>query len=247
MHVHRYALQSRSEGTHQRELLLSCEAEPIVPHKDEVMELIGKLEGSFRVAAALQYGSGLRLKELMGLRTQQLDFRRGNLTVKGGKGNKDRVTLLPEAIKVELLGELERARELWRKDRELDRPGVKLPGAMELQGPELGKRWDWFWVFPAEKETKDPETGTVRRDHLCIKSYGRALRRAVELAELERGITSHSLRHAFATHLMEAGCDIRTIQELLGHANIKTTEVYTHVAKDMGATLVESPLDRLMG
>jgi hypothetical protein len=120
-----------------------------------------------------------------------------------------------------------------------------MPGAVELNVAQLGKRWEWFWVFPAAKETKDPETGIVRRPHLCMRSYGRALRRAVEEAELERGITSHSLRHAFATHLMEAGCNIRTIQDLLGHADVRTTQVYTHVAKDIGATGVVSPLDQL--
>jgi integron integrase len=217
---------------------------PIVPHKDEVLELIGRLEGPFRVAATLQYGSGLRLQELMRLRPRQLDFRRGTVTVKGGKGNKDRVTILPEAVKTELAGELQRAKELWRQDREQERPGVWMPGAVELKGSQLGKRWEWFWVFPAAKESKDPETGAVRRPHLSMKSYGRALRRAVEEAELERGITSHSLRHAFATHLMEAGCNIRTIQDLLGHADVRTTQVYTHVAKDIGATGVRSPLDR---
>lgn len=218
---------------------------PIVPHREEIMALIGKLEGVYRTAARLQYGSGLRLKELVSLRIRQLDLKRGTLTIKSGKGDRDRVTVLPDSVKEELAGQIAHCRTVWEQDRAADRPGVALPNALARKWPNAGKQWERFWLFPARKESKDPESGIVRRHHLHPKVYGAALRGAVRAAELERGITSHSLRHAFATQLLEAGCDLRTIQELLGHADVKTTEIYTHVAKGVGGTGVVSPLDRI--
>lgn len=216
---------------------------PIVPHRDEVMELIGKLEGVYKIAAMIQYGSGLRLKELISLRTRQIDLRRRTVTVKRGKGGVDRVTVLPKEACEMLADQIEQCRGMWRDDREQNRPGVALPDALELKWPKAGEKWEWFWIFPGKKESRDPLSGVVRRHHLHPKVYGAALRRAVAEAELEKGITSHALRHAFATHLLEAGCDLRTIQELLGHADVKTTEIYTHVAKGVGGTGVVSPLD----
>lgn len=218
---------------------------PIVPHREEILELIGRLEGVYRTAAQLQYGSGLRLKELVSLRVRQLDLKRGTITIKSGKHDRDRVTVIPESLREVLAVQIKHARKLWEGDRGNERPGVALPNALARKWPKAGEKWEWFWIFPAKGESKDPESGTIRRHHLHPKVYGRALKRAVEAAELEKGITSHALRHAFATHLLEAGCDLRTIQELLGHADVKTTEIYTHVAKGMGATGVRSPLDRL--
>ena len=218
---------------------------PIVPHKEEILELIGKLKGVYKTAAQLQYGSGLRLNELVTLRVRNLDLKRGTLTIKSGKGDRDRVTMIPESLREQLAAQIEHGRGLWEQDRAGERPGVALPNALARKWPNAGSKWEWFWVFPAKDESTDPESGIIRRHHLHPKVYAKALKRAVEAAELEKGITSHALRHAFATHLLEAGCDLRTIQELLGHADVKTTEIYTHVAKGVGATGVTSPLDRM--
>lgn len=218
---------------------------PIVPHRKEVLELIAKLEGVYKTAAQLQYGAGLRMNELVSLRVRHLDLERGKITIKSGKNDRDRVTVIPESLKKVLLEQIDHAREIWEADRGEERPGVALPNALARKWPKAGEKWEWFWLFPANSESRDPESGTVRRHHLHPKVYGRALKRAVEAAGLQQGITSHALRHAFATHLLESGCDLRTLQELLGHANVKTTEIYTHVARGVGGTGVRSPLDGL--
>ncbi|MCH7225219.1 integron integrase [Haloferula sp. A504] len=218
---------------------------PIVPHKKEVLELIGKLEGIYKTAAQLQYGAGLRMNELVSLRVRNLDLERGTITIKSGKHDRDRVTVIPESLREALLAQIDHARMLWEADRKEGRQGVALPNALARKWPRAGEKWEWFWLFPARGESKDPESGIIRRHHLHPKVYGRALKRAVESAELDRGITSHGLRHAFATHLLESGCDLRTIQDLLGHADVKTTEIYTHVAKGANGCGVTSPLDRM--
>lgn len=180
-----------------------------------------------------------------GFTWKDLDLDRGTLTVHQGKGDKDRMTILPASLRPALEAQIAHCRKLWEKDRKRGRPGVALPNALERKWPKMGEKWEWFWLFPSGKESTDPESGVVRRHHVHDESYGKALRRAVEAAGLDYRITSHSLRHGFATHLLEAGRDVRTIQELMGHSDIKTTQRYLHVAMGVNGVGVRSPLDDL--
>jgi integron integrase len=218
---------------------------PVVPGIKEVLALIGKLEGTYRTMAELQYGSGLRLNELVSLRVKDVDGERGTLTVRGGKGDRDRVTVVPERLKDTIAATKRAARALYDADRAAGKPGVALPGALGRKMPKAGEKWGWFWMFPSEKESRDPGSGIVRRHHLHPNAYGAAVAEAAGRAGIEKRVTSHALRHAFATHLLESGADLRTIQELLGHADVRTSEIYTHVAKDVNARGVRSPLDAL--
>ena len=217
---------------------------PVVLDVEEVIALIDKLEGTMRLAALVQYGSGLRRSELVSLRIKDVDVRRGTITVREGKGGKDRVTVLPESLKGVIAEQLEVSRTYFEKDRKAGRPGVALPGKLERRMPRAGQRWEWFWLFPSAKESVDPESGLQRRHHLHGGSYGNAVSEAAREAGIAKRVTSHALHHSFATHLLESGTDIRTLQELLGHEDIRTTEGYTHVAKGMGGTGVRSPVDQ---
>ena len=216
---------------------------PVVPTPREVMALIAKLEPRYRVAASLQYGSGLRRKELVSLRIKDLDLERGLITVRAGKGDKDRVTIIPESLKPVLKEQMARARVLYDADRLAQRVGVQMPGALGRKFKKGGESWEWFWLFPATQESRDPESGIIRRHHIPAGSYGTAIRRAARAAGIAKRFCSHALRHGFATHLLESGTDIRTLQELLGHADIRTTEIYTHVAVGGNSRGVRSPLD----
>ena len=221
---------------------------PVVLDVQEVLGLIDKLEGKgnglFQLAAKLQYGSGLRVSEL---RIKDVDLARRTITVRAGKGDRDRVTVLPEGLVDDLSRQVTRARILYDSDRAAGRPGVALPGngGLERKMPKAGTRWEWFWLFPAVNESTDPVSGLVRRHHLHTGSYGNAISEAARMAGIAKRVTSHALRHAFATHLLEHGVDLRTIQELLGHEDMHTTEIYTHVAKGVGHSGIRSPLDRL--
>lgn len=219
--------------------------EPVILSRQEVMGLIGKMEGVYQTMAKLQYGAGLRLKELCSLRVKDVDAEALTVTVRAGKGDRDRVTVLPQAVARELQEKRGALREVWRKDREEARAGVFLPGALERKYPKAGEKWSWFWLFPAERESRDPESGVVRRHHVHEEGYVKSLGKAAEEAGIEKRVTSHALRHAFATHMLQAGADIRTVQELLGHADVKTTMIYTHVADGLGKTGARSPLDEL--
>ncbi len=221
---------------------------PVVMSKDETQKVFGKLDeakGCYGLAARLQYGAGLRLSELVRMRVKDVDLGRGTVTVRGGKGDKDRVTVLPKSLREELAGQVERAREMWRKDRDVGLAGVWIPGALGWKFRRAAESFEWFWLFPARQVSVDPEDGTRRRHHLPGKVYNEAIKRAATEVGIDKRVTSHALRHSFATHLLEGGTDLRKIQELMGHGEITTTEIYLHVAVGANGLRVESPLDRL--
>ena len=216
---------------------------PVVLSKGETGRLFAQLDKRYCLAAKLQYGAGLRLSELVRLRIKDLDLDRGTVTVRGGKGDKDRVTVLPASLRVELREQVEEARRLWQEDRDAERPGVFIPGALGRKFARAGETFEWFYLFPATRESRDPETGIQRRHHLHGAVYNAAIKKAASAAGIEKRVTSHALRHSFATHLLEGGTDLRTIQELLGHEDITTTEIYLHVAVGANGMGVVSPLD----
>jgi integron integrase len=195
-----------------------------------VFEHLGTGDERYALAARLQYGAGLRLTELLRLRMKDLDLSRGMLTVRGGKGDKDRVTVIPQSLQEALAKQIETARKVWQYDRDSGLAGVWLPGALGRKFSRAADTFEWFWLFPARQTSVDPESGMVRRHHLHGKVYNEAIRRAATVSGIVKQVTSHALRHSFATHLLEGGTDLRTIQELLGHEDISTTEIYLHVA-----------------
>jgi len=216
---------------------------PVVLTKTEVNRILSNMTGIYKLMAMIIYGGGLRLSECLRLRIKDIDFERGLIIVRSGKGDEDRVTILPESIKYDLLGYINnKVRHIWEEDRRNNIPGVFLPDALSRKYPFAGKRWEWFWVFPSKSLSVDPQTKTVRRHHIHSASLQRAFGHAVKKANITKPATIHTLRHSFATHLLESGYDIRTVQKLLGHKHVQTTMIYTHVAgKDL--TKVKSPLD----
>lgn len=218
---------------------------PVVMSGREVLALLDKLSPEHRLLAEMQYGAGLRLSEVVRLRVQDVDRERGQVTVRGGKGDKDRTTILPKLVERKLTEKWQELKGLHEKDRAAGLPGVWLPPALERRQSLAGERWEWFWLFPAAEPSRDPESGRVRRHHVSSESYGEAVKRAAREAGIEKRITTHVFRHSFATHLLEGGTDLRTIQELLGHEDVRTTEIYTHVAVGMNGCGVKSPMDRM--
>ncbi len=228
---------------------------PVVLSKEETKEVLGNLDkasagpkksaGRYGLPARLQYGAGLRRSELVRLRIKDVDLDRGTVTIRGGKGDKDRTTVLPKGLREALAGRIEEARKIWERDREADLAGVYLPGALARKFSRASETFEWFWLFPARQVSTDPESGVKRRHHLHGSVYNEAIKRAAKEAGIEKRVTSHALRHSFATHLLEAGIDLRSIQELLGHEDITTTEIYLHVAMGANGIGIESPLDAL--
>jgi integron integrase len=217
---------------------------PVVVSRNELTPIFLGLQGEHRLFAQLLYGTGMRLSEALQLRVKDLDFEHQAVVVRAGKGGKDRLLMLPQSLVVPLREQLARARRLWLADQAEGTGGVEMPFALERKYPRAGSSWIWFWVFPQATHSTDPRTGVVRRHHLFDQTFQRAFKRAVQSAGLDKPVTPHTLRHAFATHLLQAGCDIRTVQNLLGHADVATTMIYTHVLK-VGGGGVRSPMDSL--
>ncbi|TLZ43257.1 MAG: integron integrase [Gammaproteobacteria bacterium] len=220
---------------------------PVVLSREEVRSLLSQLKGAPWLVANLLYGSGLRLMEALRLRIKDLALERGELIVREAKGFKDRVTMLPASLDVPLQAHLARLRAWFEDERRRQQPGVSLPRALARKYPHAGTQWGWQYVFqyvfPSATLCRDPYAGVPVRHHLHEKAVQRAVQSAVRKAGLTQPASCHTLRHAFATHLLEDGYDIRTVQELLGHADLKTTMIYTHVM-GKGAKAVRSPLDR---
>ncbi len=210
----------------------------------ELQRLWRELGETERLMAELMYGAGLRLMELLRLRVKDLDLERGRLNVLCGKGDKDRVTLLPDVLHERLRLHLDRLRPVFEQDRKAGVPGVWLPEGLARKYPRAGEEWQWQWVWPSRKLSVDPASGVERRHHLSDTAFQRSIKEAARQAKIDKRVTPHVLRHCFATHLLEGGTDIRNVQDLMGHAKITTTQRYLHVMRKPGLG-VRSPLDRL--
>lgn len=217
---------------------------PVVLTVAEVKEVIGAMTGTPQLVARLLYGSGLRLMEALRLRVQDLDFGMKQLTVRDGKGGKDRYTMLPEKLISPLEEHLVRVRRLHEADLAAGGGSVYLPGALERKYPNAAREWRWQYVFPSRDLSTDPRSGLVRRHHLDETTLHRAIKAAVRRIGMTKNVGSHTFRHSFATHLLQHGSDIRTIQESLGHNDVSTTMIYTHVLRAGGGG-TKSPLDSL--
>jgi integron integrase len=218
---------------------------PVVLTRGEIQALLSHLSGSEKIMATLLYGAGLRLMECCRLRVKDIDFSQNQIIVRGGKGDKDRYTMLPAAVKDLLIRHLNDGKRQHQNDIEKNLGQVVLPNALDRKYPNAGQEWGWQWVFPATRYYVDRVTGRQYRHHLHESVLQKAVREAARTAGIVKPATCHSMRHSFATHLLEDGYDIRTVQELLGHRDVSTTMIYTHVL-NRGGRGVQSPADRLL-
>lgn len=217
---------------------------PVVMTKSEVQRVIQNMNGTHLTMAKLLYGSGLRLMECIRLRVQDLDFEKKIIYVRAGKGDKDRTTLFPKSIQSELKNQLDLVKRIHDQDLDIGYGAVYLPNALARKYKNAEKEFRWQYVFPSKKLSTDPRSGAVRRHHVLESGLQKAVKLAVNRAQITKRVSSHTFRHSFATHLLEDGVNIRVVQELMGHADVKTTEIYTHVMeKNISATV--SPLDGL--
>jgi integron integrase len=217
---------------------------PVVLSKDEVASVFRAMDGEHLLLAQLLYGTGMRITEGLQLRVKDIDFPHRSIIVRAGKGDKDRVLMLPDSLAPALREQLARAHVLWALDQANGQGGVEMPHALDRKYPRAGASWVWFWLFPQATLSTDPRSGVFRRHHLFDQTFQRAFKRAVAQAGITKPATPHTLRHAFATHLLQSGYDIRTVQELLGHSDVATTMIYTHVLK-LGGGAVRSPIDSM--
>jgi len=216
---------------------------PVVLTKDEVKRVIIAMFGVHQLMAKLLYGSGLRLMECIRLRVHDIDFDMNEITIRDGKGFKDRITILPEPVQLALREHLERVKILYEKDLADGFGQVYLPYALARKYKNADKEWGWQYVFPAKSLSKDPRSGIIRRHHIHENSLQKAVKQAVRQSGIVKKATPHTFRHSFATHLLMDGSDIRTVQELLGHKDVSTTMIYTHVLREQGIQRVKSPLN----
>jgi integron integrase len=242
--LYRHVLGRELEGLEAAARARPRRALPVVLGRDEVRAVLAELHGTHRLEATLLYGAGLRLLECLRLRVKDLDLERYQVVVRQGKGRRDRATTLPRSLRQPLERHLKRVRDLHQRDLREGWGEVPLPDALERKYPNAGREWGWQWVFPAARLARDERSGRVTRYHQHPTVLQRAVKQAAQRARIAKRVTCHTFRHSFATHLLEGGADIRTVQELLGHRELKTTMIYTHVL-DRGPLGVASPADRL--
>jgi integron integrase len=218
---------------------------PTVLSREEVASLLARLEGTVQLIVLLLYGTGMRILECLRLRVQDIDFDLGNIAIRNGKGNKDRTALLPDACRQRLADLLTQVREIHQQDLTDGFGRVHLPNALARKYPNAAADWRWQYVFPAGSRGTDPRTNTIRRHHLHESVVRKAIYAAVRKTGIAKKVSCHTMRHSFATHLLISGYDIRTIQELLGHKDVKTTMIYTHILQNSGGRGIVSPADSL--
>lgn len=215
---------------------------PVVLTRTEVRAVLDRMNGMYGLMANILYGTGMRLMECVRLRVTDVDFERREILIRDGKGAKDRVTMLPESVVLELQAHLQKRRALFDDDTRIGKASVYLPYALERKYPNATYEWAWQYIFPSGSYSIDPRSGTPRRHHIDEQLLQRAMKNAVMASGITKLATPHTLRHSFATHLLDSGNDIRTVQELLGHKDVQTTMIYTHVL-NKGGRGVRSPLD----